>query len=74
MSEWLLPLISLDRCVGCGLCAQLCPGSVVEMVDARPVVRKPKACTYCGDCETLCPADAIALQYEIILPDKQGSS
>ena len=68
MTEWLLPLIDLERCTGCGLCAQHCPGGVVEMVDARPRLRNPQGCTYCGECEVLCPAEAIDLQYEIILP------
>jgi NAD-dependent dihydropyrimidine dehydrogenase PreA subunit len=69
MAEWLLPLINIGRCTGCGLCAVHCPGHVVEMVEARPAVRRPEACTYCGDCEALCPSEAIALQYEIILQD-----
>ena len=70
MKEWLLPLIDMERCTGCGLCVERCPGGVVEMADARPAVRRPEACTYCGDCEALCPTEAIALQYEIILPNK----
>jgi NAD-dependent dihydropyrimidine dehydrogenase PreA subunit len=74
MKEWVLPLIDLERCVGCGLCAECCPGSVVAMVDRRPMVRKPRACTYCGDCEVLCPTDAIALQYEIVLPNEPDAS
>jgi formate hydrogenlyase subunit 6/NADH:ubiquinone oxidoreductase subunit I len=74
MKERLLPLIDLERCIGCGLCAERCPGGVVEMVDARPAVRSPEACTYCGDCEDLCPTEAIALRYEIILPNRPGAN
>lgn len=75
MAQSLLPTIDLHRCIGCGLCAQHCPAAAVEMVDTRPLIRNPAACTYCGECEEVCPAGAIALQYEIVLlPQKRSVS
>lgn len=60
-----LPVMHLERCNGCGLCAEYCPGNAVELIDRQPQITEPGSCSYCGICEEICPQDAIALLYQI---------
>jgi NAD-dependent dihydropyrimidine dehydrogenase PreA subunit len=63
--NWSLPVIHLERCNGCGLCAEYCPGDAVEMIDKQPQITAPGSCSYCGICEEMCPQGAIELLYQI---------
>ncbi len=50
------------RCIGCGICAELCPFSAIEMVkvEKRRKARVIKAsCKGCGICASHCPVFAI---------------
>jgi formate hydrogenlyase subunit 6/NADH:ubiquinone oxidoreductase subunit I len=58
-------VIDIEKCTGCGVCAQICPGDVLEMVGEgkkkKASVRaggKP-SCMACNCCQAACPADAI---------------
>jgi len=52
---------SLDECIGCGACAEICPVNAVAMDDDdRPVVDMDW-CIGCGVCMVSCPADVIAM-------------
>lgn len=46
-----------DACIGCGLCAKLCPTNSVTLQDGRPVWGD--GCTHCMACICYCPAKAI---------------
>lgn len=46
-----------DKCVGCGLCAKLCPLNNIEIVDGKP--EWERNCTHCMACINHCPAQAI---------------
>lgn len=60
-----LPLINVQRCTGCGLCAELCPTHAVAILDGRPVIVRPADCTFCEICESYCPVQAIARPFTI---------
>ena len=50
------------RCIGCGICVELCPFSAIELykVDKRRKARVVKAnCKGCGICASHCPVFAI---------------
>jgi len=46
-----------DACVGCGLCAKLCPVNAIELSDGRPVWGE--GCAHCMACICGCPGKAI---------------
>ncbi len=50
------------RCVGCGLCAIVCPHEVFDVADGKAQVVDRDACMECGACARNCPADAIQVQ------------
>ena len=47
-----------DSCIGCGMCARLCPDSAIEIQSGKPVWVKSH-CTKCSSCINRCPKQAI---------------
>lgn len=64
-----LPIIDLQRCTGCGLCADLCPTHAVEVQARKAVIVRPTDCTFCEVCESYCPEEAIERPFTIIFMD-----
>ncbi|MDR1377740.1 MAG: ferredoxin family protein [Synergistaceae bacterium] len=50
-----------DRCRGCGLCSQVCPGGLIEVCDGRAYIAKPQNCWGCASCLKECPEGALRL-------------
>jgi ferredoxin len=59
--------VDTDACVGCSLCAEVCPTKVFEFNETTlaPEVKKPGECFGCLSCSEICPATA--LQHNNIL-------
>lgn len=55
-----LASIIVEKCVGCGICSQICPVGAI-LVDGVASVDAGK-CTGCGQCVTECPQDALVLR------------
>lgn len=59
-----IPRTDIDKCIGCGNCARVCPESCVEMQKNK----KPKTdydyCKGCGICATECPVKAIKMELD----------
>ena len=49
------PLTDMNRCTGCGFCAEICPMGAIDREDVSQV---PGICIKCGACEKKCPAQA----------------
>lgn len=47
-----------DACIGCGICAEVCPAKAIEMEDGRPVWIK-EDCYVCMACLNHCPTEAV---------------
>jgi len=56
------PVIDLDSCTGCGLCANCIHGGIA-FEDKQPKANLDN-CVRCGVCESICPGGAIALQVQ----------
>lgn len=56
------PRVDLEKCTGCGTCADVCPNEVFEIVDDKSQVVRPDDCTACEQCVMECPEEAITLE------------
>ncbi|MEI7452403.1 MAG: 4Fe-4S dicluster-binding protein [Candidatus Falkowbacteria bacterium] len=63
------PVVTPEKCIGCTLCAKLCPDATINMI--LNADNKAKAqinydyCKGCGVCASECPVKAIAMEKEI---------
>jgi formate hydrogenlyase subunit 6/NADH:ubiquinone oxidoreductase subunit I len=62
--------VSLDKCIGCGACANVCPPRLINVID-HDTMRKVEfilgKCTYCARCADICPTQAITMSKEFEL-------
>ncbi len=52
------PKIRRDRCVGCGKCAEICPGHTIRVERGKAHI-DPAGCIRCFCCHEMCPVKAI---------------
>lgn len=66
MSTYLKNVVTLrldvDQCVGCGMCAEVCPHAVLAIREAKVQIMDRDACMECGACARNCPVDAIVVE------------
>ena len=64
--EYLKNVVTLkldtEKCIGCGMCVEVCPHGVFEIKEHKAVIVNKDACMECGACEKNCPANAIAVR------------
>ena len=54
--------LDINACVGCGICAQVCPHQVLEIVEKKAGIVDMDACMECGSCANNCPVEAITVK------------
>lgn len=64
------PIINREKCISCGLCAQICPLDVLKLEvhadgSKELVVKYPDECWHCRACERDCTAHAIQMRYPL---------
>ena len=52
------PQINRNKCVGCGLCVDVCKPKALEIINKK-VVQNKTLCVSCGDCVRTCKFEAI---------------
>ncbi len=55
------PELDHETCSGCGVCLEICPNEVYQVVGERPKPVALEECIECGACEEQCPVHAIVL-------------
>lgn len=53
--------INDSKCVGCGMCVQACPASVLDLVSHKSRVINFDSCIQCKKCESACAFDALRM-------------
>lgn len=63
------PVIDKGKCVGCGICADVCQMDVFygSKENEIPIVSYPEECWHCNACVLDCPKEAVRLR--IPLPE-----
>lgn len=51
-----------ERCVGCGMCLEVCPHQVLARFNSKVRIEERDACMECGACARNCPAEAISVR------------
>ena len=52
------PVLKKDMCVGCGICAGICPAKAIKIVKKKAIIDR-KACICCLCCQEFCPKSAM---------------
>lgn len=71
LEEQAMECFHCGKCIGCGTCAAICPGDVLDMKDGKPYVRYPDECIHCSSCMLDCPSGAVF--FRLPLPATLGA-
>lgn len=51
-----------DKCMGCGMCINVCPHEVFSMINNKASIVSKGSCIECGACDKNCPVNAIEVK------------
>jgi len=54
--------LSVEKCAGCGRCAEVCPHGVFEMDGRKARIVEKDFCMECGACALNCPVGALKVK------------
>lgn len=55
------PVLKSSKCVGCGVCRNVCPAKAIDMSGGRPKIDR-RACIRCFCCQEFCPESAMKVR------------
>lgn len=65
-----MPWVDENKCIGCGICVDICPVNAISIQNAFAVLDMV-SCIRCGKCHDFCPQDAVRHDSERIPIDIQ---
>lgn len=74
LREWVVarPVVDSSSCIGCGLCAKLCPPQSLKIFDGKAQFNYPE-CIRCFCCQEHCPKGAITIRKSFLYDLFSGS-
>jgi ferredoxin len=51
-----------EKCMGCGMCLQVCPQAVLSQSNGKVDIVNRDACMECGACARNCPVEALSVR------------
>lgn len=54
--------IDSEKCIGCGMCENVCPHDVFRIVSRKAEIINLDSCMECGACEKNCPTSALSVK------------
>jgi ferredoxin len=54
--------LDAEKCIGCGMCREVCPHGVFVVEDRKARIVARDACIECGACAGNCPVEALTVK------------
>ena len=54
--------IDQNKCIGCGICVDVCPHNVISINDKIAYLSNKDRCIECGACDKNCPTNALEVE------------
>lgn len=54
--------LNQDKCIGCGMCVQVCPHQVFAVKEGKASILDKDSCMECGACAQNCVASAVTVR------------